>query len=209
MAEDPDACRHQSASSQSPFGGWNWGIWILALLVIAAAYADLRMFRFPLLVIFPAVAWYYLIVDFLSGGGNWSAVLTLLVGLVYLGIGSSLDRGPRRPYGFWIHLVAGLLVGGALLYWWHSSEADWAFIATTGVAFVAIAGKTGRSSWAVLGIIGLFASAVHWVSEWTNTGGLSLVEQPNRDWVPPVAFGVVGFFFVLLGLALERRRRLA
>ena len=30
---------------------------------------------------------------------------------------------------------------------------------------------------------------------------------PSRDWVPPLVFGIVGFFLVLLGLALEHGRR--
>jgi hypothetical protein len=188
----------------SPFRGWHWAVWLLVLVVIATAYVDLHTFRFPLLVVFPALLWYYLVVDVLSGGGSWSAVLTLLFGLGYLALGTGIDRGRRRPCGFWIHLVAGLLVGGALLYWWHSSDLDWALVAATGVVFVAIAGSTGRSSWAVLGLGGFLAAASHWSSEWANRG-FSVVE-PTRDWVPPVVFGVVGFFFVALGLALERRR---
>ena len=152
----------------------------------------------------PLVSAYYLVTDVLSGGGSWSAVLTLAIGLVYLAIGLNVDRGPRRPYGFWLHVTAGLLIGGALFYWWHSSEADYALLATAGVVFVGISARTQRSSWAVLGVAGFLVSTVHWVSDWTSVFSIF---TPTRDWVPPLVYGVVGFFFVLLGLLVERRRQ--
>jgi hypothetical protein len=116
-----------------------------------------------------------------------------------------VDHGPRRPYGFWLHLFSGLLIGGALLFWWHSSETDYALLATSGVVYVGIAARTGRSSWAVLGLAGFVAAAIHWAGEWTDTG--FSIFAPNRNWVPPLVFAVVGFFWVLLGLLVERRQR--
>ena len=189
---------------QAPFDGWHWGLWLLFLLVIGASGAALRVYRFPLLMVFPLFSAYYLVTDVLSGGGSWSAVLTLAIGLVYLAIGVNVDRGPRRPYGFWLHLTAGLLIGGALFYWWHSSEADFALLATAGVVFVGISARTQRSSWAALGVAGFLVSTVHWVSDWTSVFSIF---TPTRDWVPPLVYGVVGFFFVLLGLLVERRRQ--
>ena len=193
----------QPNSQDSPFEGWHWGVWLLTLLVIAGAVAAVRRYRFPLLVVYVLNAVYFLVTDFLSNGGSWSAVLTLLIGIVYLFIGVALDRGPRRPYGFWLHFTAGILIGGALLYWWHSSETDFALLATAGVVFIGLAARTRRSSWAVLGLAGFVTSTVHWTSEWTNTG-LSIFSS-DRNWVPPLVFGVVGFFFVLLGLLIGRR----
>src|SRR6185437_9822495 len=150
---------------------------------------------------------YLLVTDVISGGGNWSAFVTLVIGLVYLGVGVSVDGGSRRPYGFWWHLVSGLLVGGALLFWWHSSETDWALLATASVAFMLIAGTTWRSSWAVLGAAGFLAASTHWTIEWVNTGfSFFSGEPPERTWVPFVVLAVVGFFFVLVGLYLGWRR---
>jgi hypothetical protein len=187
-----------------PFKGWHWGTWLLLLLIIVAAALALGAFRFPLLIAYILGATYFLVVDVLSGGGNWSAVLTLFIGLLYLFVGVALDKGPRRPYGFWLHLYAGLLIGGALLFWWHTSETDYALLATTGVVYIGIA-RTWRSSWAVLGVAGFTAAAIHWANEWTNSG--FSIFAPSRNWVPPLVFAVVGFFWVLLGLLVERRRR--
>jgi hypothetical protein len=191
------------------FAGWHWGLWLLLLVAIATAVVDLRQFRFPLLVVFPAALSWFLLVDVLSGGGSWAAVLTLLLGLVYLAIGGGLDGGPGRPYGFWMHVAAGLLVGGALLYWWHSSTLDWALVAATGIVFVGLARATRRSSWAVLGIAGFLGATAYFAAKWSNVGGLTALvgneaESP-RAWVPPLVFGVAGLFLVLLGLSARER----
>jgi hypothetical protein len=146
---------------------------------------------------------YLLVTDVISGGGNWSAVVTLVVGLVYLGVGVSVDRSPRRPYGFWWHLGSGALIGGTLLFWWHSSETDWALLATASVVFILVAGATWRSTWAVLGIAGFVAASTHWTIDWVNTGFSFF--STDRTWVPFVVFAVVGFFFVILGLYLGWR----
>jgi hypothetical protein len=196
---------NSNSGSNNAFDGWNWTLWLLLLLVIAAASAALRTFRFPLLFVYILSSVYFLVTDVISGGGNWSAIVTLFIGLVYLFVGMSVDRGPRSPYGFWWHLWAGFLIGGALLYWWHSSEADWALLATSSVVFILLSGVTWRSSWAVLGVIGFLAAATHWTIEWVATGIFSLTT--DRSWVPLVVFAVVGFFFVLLGLYLDWRRR--
>ena len=192
-------------NSDSAFHGWNWTFWLLLLLVIAGAAAALRRFRFPLLFVYVLWSVYVLVTDVISNGGNWSAVVTLLIGLVYLFVGISADGGPRNPYGFWWHFTAALLIGGALVYWWHSSETDWALLATASVAYMLLGGRTRRSIWALLGIIGFLAAATHWTVEWVSTGLASL--GADRSWVPLVVSAVVGFFFVVLGLYVEWRRR--
>ena len=199
-------------TGRGPFDGWHWGLWLLIVVVIATAFVDMSQFHFPLLVVFPVVLGWFLVVDVLSGGGSWAAVLTLVAGLVYLAIGSNLDGGPRRPYGFWLHLFAGLLVGAALLYWWHSSTLDWALVAATAIVYVGIARATRRTSWAVLGIAGFLAAAAYFAAQWSNIGFVPTLTpqelgepQSVRLWVPPLVFGVVGLFLVVLGLSARDR----
>ncbi|HEY2372345.1 MAG TPA: hypothetical protein VGH82_07330 [Gaiellaceae bacterium] len=187
-----------------PFRGWHWALWAVEVLAIAVATVVRRTFRFPLVSIYILVGAYLLVTDVISGGGNWSAFVTLFIGLVYLGVGVSVDGGSRRPYGFWWHLVSGLLVGGALLFWWHSTETDWALLATASVVFMLIAGATWRSSWAVLGALGFLAASTHWTIEWVSAG--FSFTSPGRSWVPFVVLAVVGFFFVVVGLYLGWRR---
>lgn len=193
-------------NTSGPFDGLNWSVWLIALLVLAAAQAATLRFRFPLLVLYVVVSVYYIVVDLVSNGGSWTAVVTLLFGFAYFVRGVSLDGGAFEPYAFWYHAAAAVMIGGALLFWWHSSELEWALLATASVIYVWVAAATHRSIWAVLGLAGILAAATHWTAEWTATPFLSQFETP-RFWVPPLVFAVVGFFVVALGLIASRRDR--
>jgi hypothetical protein len=132
--------------------------------------------------------------------------VTLLVGLAYLAAGSG-----DRPSAFWFQLASGMLIGGSLLYWWHSGDWQWALVAVVALVYVAVARATDRSSWAVLGSIGLLAATSHFASEWSHgsSGGTGVLRVPVsefRGWVPSLVFAFTGFLLVALGLGLTRRR---
>jgi hypothetical protein len=186
-------------SQQAPFDGRHWALWLLIVLVLLVLAAALRATRFPLLVLPICVLVWFLVTDVVSGGGSWSAVVTLAIGLVYLG--AAVGAGP--VHGFWIHVVSGLLVGGALLYWWHSSTLDWWLVAATGAVFIALGAAIERSSWTVLGALGLAGAATHFAVDWASGGGL--LGLPAKEWVPIVVAAVLGFLFVVLGLWASRR----
>lgn len=191
-----------------PFDGFHVGNLVLLLLVLAGARTALLLFAFPLLVGLQALVVWYLVTDLLSNGGGWSAVVTFLVGVAYLVVGSTVDRGPRRAHGFWCHLAAGLLVGGALLYFWHSTAGDWILVALGGLVFVGLGSRLGRSSWTVLGALGLALAAAYVARRWAGIELALFTEGPRqlRPWVPPVVLAALGVVYVALGLAAERRR---
>lgn len=199
---------HQGTSSSFRGGG---GRLALELLTLAAAVVSLRTFRYPLLMLAVAfVAWLFL-TDLLSDGGDWSAIVTLLIGLVFLVWALAADAGPRRPYGFWLHVAAGLAIGGALLHFWNSGNVDWILIVLTSLVYVRLAGALGRSSWAVLGTLGLLAASAHFALEWTTVSipFLGAAGHASRGWVPPLVFTVTGLLLVALGQALARRQHVA
>ena len=45
-----------------------------------------------------------------------------------------------------MHLAAAVLIGGALLYWWHSGDTHWALVAFFGFLYIGIGAGTRRSS---------------------------------------------------------------
>jgi hypothetical protein len=207
-----------------PFRGFHVALLLLVLLVLLAALVALRVFRFPLIVVLVAVAAWYFATDLVSSGGNWSAVVTLLVGLAFYAVALSVDGGPARPYGFWLHVAAGVTVGGALLFFWHKSDANWALVAVASLVYVAVAFATKRSSYAVLGAYGLYLGAVHFAGEWSGrstellpflpfyllfplTGGLYYYDESSggHEWALPLTFAFLGFLLVAIGLVLERR----
>jgi hypothetical protein len=187
-------------SNNAFFRGWHWLEWLVILIVLVATAFALRRTRFPLFVLSIAVLVWILVTDIVSGGGSWSAVVSLAIGFAYLVAAMTTNR----VYGFWLHVASGLLIGGALLYWWHSTTTDWWLLAIAGFVFVRVGSILRRSSWAVLGAGGLLAAATHFSIDWT-TGSFTFFQGPQRVWVPIVVSAVLGFLFVLLGLWAWRR----
>jgi hypothetical protein len=191
-----------------PLGGFHIGLLALQLLVLIAASIDLGIFKFPLFALVLAGLGWYFLTDLLSSGGNWSAWVTLFVGLFLFVMGLANDGGDTRPYGFWVHVVAGLTIGGALLYWWHSSNFQWALIIVFGIVFMAVGAGIRRSSYAVLGTIGLFLATSHYALGGNPTVLSFNGEEPpsgSASWAGPVAFLCLGLFLALLGLLFWRR----
>jgi hypothetical protein len=184
-----------SSSFQPPFQGFSVARLSFVLLILSACVDDERRFRFPLIsAITPFAVWYF-VTDLVSGGGNWSTWVTLIIGLIYLAVAGAMDS----PSSFWWHLASGVLVGGALLKWWHTSDLDWALISVAALVFVSVAYGARRSSWAVLATIGLFGAGWHFSREWSE--GVSVLGVRNaREWVPYAVFAFVGFLLVALGL---------
>ena len=192
-------------SGDHPLGGFHIGNLALELLVLIAAAVDTKIFRFPLFAAVSAGLGWYFVADVLSSGGNWSAVVTLLVGIVLFFTGLALDSGDSRPYGFWVHVVSGLTVGGALLYWWHSGDFEWALIIIAGLLFMGVGAALRRSTYAVLGTIGLVLATSHYA--FSNPLAVTgFVASPPSKWAGPVAFLGLGLFLALVGMWLWPRR---
>jgi hypothetical protein len=171
----------------------------LEFLVLVAAWDDRRRFAFPFISLISAVVGWVFIIDLISSGGTWTRVVTLIVGLFYLMIGSVSDQ----PSAFWHHVVGGALIGGVLLDWWHTSDTDWALISAVSLIYVAIAYTTKRSVWAVFATIGFLGATIHYLYGAASPSLLS--RHSIAGWSPSVAFACLGFWLVLLGVAGRRR----
>ena len=192
----------------SPLHGFHWGLLLLELLTVLAALRALRVFHHPLLVLAAAGAGWYFVTDLLSSGGNWSAWVSLVYGLVLLPVAA----GANRVYGFWLHVVSGLTIGGAFLWFWHVSDWNFVLIGLVGLAYIFFGAGRRRSSWTVLGALGLFFTTVHFVDKWFGDINpffflFGVSGEPKHDWARPLGFVVLGFVYVLLGLWVRRRER--
>ena len=189
----------------SPLHGYHWGLLLIELLTLVVALGALRVFRHPLLVLAAVGVGWYFVTDLLSSGGNWSAWVTLLYGLFLLPFALAVNR----VYGFWLHVVAGLTIGGALLFFWHSSNWDFILIGLTALAYLSFARATRRSSWAVLGAVGLFLTAAHFIDHWFGPiitfSFFGESAKSKHDWAIPLGFAFLGFVYVALGIVLRRR----
>jgi hypothetical protein len=195
-------------SHDDPLHGFHWSLLLLEVLTLVAALRALRVFRHPLLVLAAAGVGWYFVTDVLSSGGNWSAWVSLIYGLVLLAVAG----GTNRVYAFWLHVVSGLTIGGALLFFWHESDWNFILIGLVGLAYILFGAGRSRSSWTVLGALGLLFTTVHFVDKWFgDVNPLNLLfgfdEEPKHDWARPLGFVVLGFAYVALGMLVARRER--
>jgi hypothetical protein len=188
----------------SAFGGWSLAHLSLEFLILAGASAELLRSGFPFIALITTVVGWFFVTDFISGGGTWTYIVTLAIGLLYLLAGSV----SRSPSAFWLHFVGGLLIGVPLLRWWHTTDWQWALISAVSLAYVVIAYATRRSSWAVYATIGFFGATIHYLVGQPTTiveDLFSGTPPPHvSPWAPALAFGLLGFWLVLLGV-LGRR----
>jgi hypothetical protein len=196
------------AHADAPFAGFHLDHFLIELVLAAAAFVALRIFHFPLLAFIATGASWFFVTDVLSSGGNWSATVTLVVGLILMAVGLGVDR----VYGFWVHVVAGLTIGGALLWFSHTSDTDWVLIGLAALLYVWIASGLGRSSYAVLGAFGLLLTTTHFVDKWFGPVPFPFrffFDEPTHDrtWAIALSYAVYGLVLMLLGVWLARRRQ--
>lgn len=193
-------------TSQHTFAGFHFARLVLELVWILAAVAALKRYRFPFIVAQIVLVGWLFVTDLLSNGGNWSVVVSILVGIAYLMAAGAVDR----TYGFWLHVGAGLLIGGSILWWSRGAgTVTWTLVTIGACIYVYLARVFGRSSWAVLGAVGIFFAADHFTFAWSNFHILIFGDDsgPTRTWVPPLVFTCAGALLVLLGLWISRPRR--
>jgi len=208
-----------------PFKGFRFWLLVLELAVVVAAAVALNRFRFPLFVFVLAAASWFFVVDLISGGGDWSAIVTIGVGLALLVAAVSVDRS-SRTYGFWLHVASGLAIGGGLLWFFHDGDLDWIAVAIAAVLYVALGDALGRSSWVVFAAWGLLQVTTHFAEKWSDVGlmfayfplGFVLFpffgydefgaeQHKTHAWAGPVSYAVLGLVLIGIGLLIARRRR--
>lgn len=202
---------------EGPIAGFDVGRLLLYLVSLVAAIGAVARFRFPLIGLVATAAGWLFIVDLVSGGGDWSAVVAIFIGLFLMLIGI----GAETAYGFWIHFVAGLSIAGGFLALWHSSDWEWILIAVVAMFLLTIARGLQRANYAVLAAILLFLAWSHFVEDWLDgssgigsdllpvDGGTGI--SPGGDgediWQRALLYGVYGVALVAIGIWFDRRRR--
>ena len=203
------------------FSGFRFWLLVLELATVVSAVVALRIFRFPLLVFGVAAASWFFVTDLISGGGDWSAIVTIAYGLVLLAVAMSFDAGRSRIYGFWLHVASGLAIGGGLLWFFHDGNFDWILIGIAALLYILLGDRLTRSSWVVLGAWGFLQAANHFAEKWSDAGSFVPFFFPfsfvfgfggsegegQRPWAAPLTFAIVGLFFIGIALYLARRRR--
>lgn len=212
-------------NTDSAFSGFRFWLIVLELAAIAASAVALAVFRFPLIVLLLAASTWFFVTDLISGGGNWSAIVTIAVGLAFVVAGIAVDEGTSRPFGFWLHVAAGLAIGGGLLWFFHDGTFDWLVIAIVGLLYILFGARLSRSSWAVLGAWGILQTATFFADKWSDvaesfayplffivpfvlgTFGEGDYHEHRHNWIGPLIYAFTGLVFIGIALWLARRSR--
>ena len=187
---------------------WTFGRFLLEFLTIVAALVALRRFRAPLLVLPVALVFWFALVDF-----GAEEVMSIVAGLVLVAAGHAVDRAGREPFGFWLHLVGGLAFGGGVLAL-VDGNAGWILVGVLSVAYVLGAYTFGRSSYAVLGAIGILATTTHFIQDGLAFVGVFVpveIGDPNGGidpWQIALYYVCAGLLILGLGLLGDRFARL-
>jgi hypothetical protein len=207
----------------SAFDGFRFWLLVLELSIVFASAVALRIFRFPLLVLVVATSAWFFVTDLVSGGGDWSAIVTIAYGLALLSVALGYDTGESRIYGFWLHVVSGLTIGGGLLWFFHDGDWDWVVICVAALAYILLGDRLLRSSWVVLAAWGLLQVTTHFAAKWAAIGvfsyfplGLVLFpflgfggfeQRHQRPWLAALSYANLGLVFIAIAQLLARRRR--
>ena len=203
------------------FDGFHFWLLVLELSIVVSAANALRVFEFPLLVIVVAAASWFFVTDLISNGGDWSAVVTILYGLILLAIASGMDARDSHVRAFWAHVVAGLTIGGGLLWFFHDGYVDWTLVGLAGLAYIGLGDRLQRSSWVVLGAWGLLQASAFYADKWSQSEGILFFpfvfpfgllfggegSGGGRPWAAPLVFAFAGIVFIGIALRIARRPR--
>jgi len=192
-------------------GDYQAGALIVELATIAAGFVALQRFRAPLLVLPIVVTFWFALIDLgsLASGDTVGEVLAILVGLALIVAGIAVDRAGREPYAFWVHLVGGLSLGGGVLAL-VESDVGWAFVGLLSLAYVAASYLFARSSYAVLGAIGILTTTTYFTLDGFSVLGAFLpfgsgeVNEGLDPWQIALSFVAAGLVIVGLGLVEDR-----
>ena len=185
---------------------------LLEVLTIGAALVALQRFRAPLLVL-PIAVTFWIAVAYLGSLGSWGdagEVLTVLVGIALIAVAVAVDRAGREPYGLWLHVVGGIAFGGGVLAL-IEGDLGWVLVGLLSLAYVAASYLLGRSSYAVLGTIGILATTTYFtldgfslLGEFLPFGSGEISEGGLDPWQVALSFVVAGLVIVVLGHVEDR-----
>ena len=156
------------------FSGYWFGVALATVVAGAIAFA---LTRFPFVlgvaIGFFVVASQLFVPCYVEGtGGGDRAAMALVVGALLVIAGVFLDVFGRRREAFWFHVLGWLTAAGGLIWFTVDPDGDpnrgWVPMLIVALALLVIAGPIRRATWAVYGVLGVYASVSHYLIKGLN-----------------------------------------
>jgi hypothetical protein len=172
---------------------------------VVTAFAGLFAYwltRFPFLL-FTVVAAILATGQFLAVAGSATtgfdrATAALVSGGLVVIVGVFLDAFGRRREAFWFHALGWLSAAAGLVYLVVEPGGDpargWIPMLVVGTLLAILSGPVRRATWAVYGVLGYYASLLHYLVSGLN----------ERSWTFAVALLAIGLSVFVLGMLLHR-----
>jgi hypothetical protein len=156
------------------FDGYTFGVGLATALVGYVAFWSTR-FTFLLAVANGAIlVSAQLLTPCLDEGpsGDERAATALVIGAVMFVIGVFIDAFGRRREAFWFHVLGLFSIAAGLVYFTSDPGGDpergWIPMLIGGALLLIVAGPIRRATWAVHGVLGVYATVVHYLLEELN-----------------------------------------
>jgi len=156
------------------FSGYWFGV---ALATAAVGLLAFALTRFPFILgvsIAVAIAASQLFVPCFEEGpsGDDRTTMALVVGSVLVIAGVFLDAFGRRREAFWFHALGWFTAATGLIWFTADPSGDhnrgWVPMLIVSLLILIVAGPIRRTTWAVYGVLGLYASVVHYLTKELN-----------------------------------------
>ena len=175
--------------------------WIaMELVTIAVGAVVLYVVRFPLIFAPIAFVGWYLSMDLAPAvfgedvTSDERAAVSIVAGLVMIGVGLALDARDLRRLAFWPHFFGLLTLLGSLcwLTFDHNDNGTWILVTLVSLATALASVPLGRVTYAVFGALGLLSTVCYWAFH-VFEGSLGF----------PFAVAVAGVACIGLGLVVR------
>jgi hypothetical protein len=191
------------ASFFEPFEDFSGSSFGVALATSVAGLIAFALTRFPF-VLGVSIGFFVVASQLLvpayenSPAGDERATMALVVGAALVIVGIFLDAFAHRRAAFWFHVFGWLIIAAGLVWFTADSEGDpnrgWIPMLIVGVLLLIIAGPIRRATWAVYGVLGVYASVAHYLFE-----GLD-----EDRWPLALALLALGLAIFLAGMLTHR-----
>jgi hypothetical protein len=186
------------------FSGWTFGVGLATALVGLVAWW-LTRFSFVLAVGIGAILVSAQLLTPCfdeSPSGSERAAMALVIGAILFVVGVFVDTFGRRREAFWFEVLGLFSVAAGLVFLAFDPGGDpdrgWIPMLIGAVFLLVAAGPVRRASWAVYGVLGLYATVVHYL----------LKELNEQRWPSALLLILLALLIVAAGMVQHRYGRI-